>query len=151
MFQSININGYDLVMRARPYRNDRIIRIIRELFFTGGRSSFAARFQHLFPRTQDRDGRITYEVPIPMVALVATALHAVLSEWQSGYWIRANFSTHACLRVYDDHVHTLEDIRDCPESDFHSMMANIYIKACPGPGGTLVYPVANFNYDELEG
>ena len=61
-------------MRSRPYRNDRIIRVIRELYFTGGSSSFAARFEHLFRRTQGHGGGITYEVPVPMVALVVTGV-----------------------------------------------------------------------------
>jgi hypothetical protein len=32
-------------MRTRPYRNARIISVIRELYFSGGTSSYAYRFE----------------------------------------------------------------------------------------------------------
>lgn len=61
-------------MRTRPYRNTRIINVIREMFFTGGVSSFANRFYSEFPVHQGNDGRESREIPIAMVALVATAV-----------------------------------------------------------------------------
>ena len=63
-----------LVMRSRPYRNERIISALRDLYFTGGSTSFARRFLYLFPTWESREGEISHEVPIPMVALVATAV-----------------------------------------------------------------------------
>ena len=36
--------------------------------------SFARRFRYLFPTYEGREGVINYEVPVPMVALVATAV-----------------------------------------------------------------------------
>ena len=63
-----------LVMRSRPYRNKRIISAIRDLYFTGGSNTFARRFVYLFPTCEGGKGEISREVPIPMVALVATAV-----------------------------------------------------------------------------
>ena len=69
-----------LPRQTRPYCNTRIITIIRDLYFTGGgTASFAARFRHLFPVYQGADGQSRREVPIPMVALVSTAV----SQFQS--------------------------------------------------------------------
>jgi hypothetical protein len=65
-------------MRSRPYRNDRIIAVIRDVFFTGGVKSFARQFQYLFPTWESREGEKSYEVPVPMVALVATAVSRLL-------------------------------------------------------------------------
>lgn len=60
----------------------RIISVIRELYFTGGKSSFAHRFRTEFPVHESEesaeDGNVTREMPIPMVALVATAVSATL-------------------------------------------------------------------------
>jgi hypothetical protein len=61
-------------MRSRPYRNDRIITVIRDMFFVGGAASFAHNFQYLFLTYEIADGEIVLEVPIPMVALVTTAV-----------------------------------------------------------------------------
>lgn len=63
-------------MRSRPYRNDRIITAIRALYFAGGTKSFAKRFQYLFPTYEVREGEVVREVPVHMVALVATAVSA---------------------------------------------------------------------------
>jgi hypothetical protein len=59
-----------------PYRNDQIISAIRNLYFTAGYATgaFACRFQGWFPIHQGDDGVMHQEVPIPMVALVATAV-----------------------------------------------------------------------------
>jgi hypothetical protein len=65
-------------MRTRPYRNKRIISIIHNLYFVGGPSSFAHRFRRQFPKHVAEDGNMTREVPIPMVALVATAVSLYL-------------------------------------------------------------------------
>jgi Domain of unknown function (DUF6532) len=64
------------MMRSRPYQNDRIITAIRALYFAGGTKSFAKRFQYLFPTYEVREGEVVREVPVHMVALVATAVSA---------------------------------------------------------------------------
>lgn len=61
--------------REKPYRNAKIISIVQTLYFNGGPSSFASRFRHLFPTSNclDLDEKKP-EVPIPMIALVGTAV-----------------------------------------------------------------------------
>jgi hypothetical protein len=83
----------------RPYRNPRIISVIRELYFGQGTASYAYRFEEYvgsfssfnvtslalkytyrhFPTFRGDDGILRWEVPIPMVALVATAVSAATS------------------------------------------------------------------------
>jgi len=63
-------------MRSKPYRNDRIISVIRDMYFRGGRASFVSLYDYLFENTEDPEAT-TYEVPIPMVALVATAVRVL--------------------------------------------------------------------------
>ena len=62
--------------RSLPYRNGRIIRAIRELFFTGGTSSFAYRFGHRFPwalcMNKAKKEAGARQVPAAMVAMVST-------------------------------------------------------------------------------
>jgi len=66
-----------LPMRTQPYRNDRIITVIRDMFFTGGANAYVHRFLHRFATYRGEDGVIRREVPVPMVALVATAVSAL--------------------------------------------------------------------------
>ena len=63
-----------LLMCSRPYRNSRIINVIRDMFFTGGAKSFASRFESEFPTFERLDGVTVQEVPVSMVALVSTAV-----------------------------------------------------------------------------
>jgi hypothetical protein len=44
------------------------------MFFAGGRLSFANRFRSMFEISQGNDGVVAREVPVAMVALVATAV-----------------------------------------------------------------------------
>jgi hypothetical protein len=71
-FQSNPLNF--IPMRTRPYRNVRIIEVIRDMFFTGGTSSFVNRFGDAFPEYRRHDGVLSREVPIGIVALVATGV-----------------------------------------------------------------------------
>ena len=65
-------------MRTRPYRNPRIIAVLRDLYFSGGTSSFAHRFRRQFPVHESDGGTVMREMPVPMVALVATAVSTSL-------------------------------------------------------------------------
>ena len=47
---------------------------MQALYFTGGRSSFAAQFDYRFPTHAGVDGKSHKQVPVAMVALVATAV-----------------------------------------------------------------------------
>ena len=132
-------------MRTRPYRNDQIIVVIWDMFFTGGATSFARRFRYLFPTYESRHGVESHEVPIAMVALVATAvskissdlycahgqcqLYAALYEWRTGEHQVAEFSANAYLDVYQGHVNTLKHIQEMRPGAFHLMMIDIYDQA----------------------
>ncbi|KAN0134133.1 hypothetical protein V8E53_008070 [Lactarius tabidus] len=146
----MNVGHGVLVMRSKPYRNSRIIDVIRDAFFRGS-APFTSCFNYLFPTTETHDGTIP-EVPIPMVALVATALFATLYEWRSSEQVVAEFSANSYLDVYRGHVNTLNVIRERRGNAFRSMMAEIYSRASATanigiPSGV---PVAELNIDELE-
>jgi len=80
MFLQVGVSVDDrLLKRSQPYRNKRIINVIHSTYFTGGVSSFARRFDHLFPRHRDGQGVMKTEVPYAMVALVATAVSFFIS------------------------------------------------------------------------
>ncbi|KAI9431989.1 hypothetical protein H4582DRAFT_2084278 [Lactarius indigo] len=147
-----NMGITGLVRTSHPYRNPRIIAVIRDLYFTGGSTSFVARFHHLFPTYQGEDGVVSREVPMPMVALVATALYATLYEWRGGEQQTAEFSANAYMDVYLTNMNTLKHILNNRERAFHIMMSDIYAQAST-MGGTVVtstLPIADLDLDELE-
>ncbi len=75
-------------MRLQPYRNDCIITVIRDMYFSGGTTSFTKCFRYLFPTYESHEGVTNYEVPIPMVALVATVVsHFFLAMYCAYHWL----------------------------------------------------------------
>ncbi|KAF8493653.1 hypothetical protein F5888DRAFT_1805981 [Russula emetica] len=137
--------------RTRPYRNIRIINIIRDLYFTGGHHSFAHRFRERFPIHQGSNGVVLREVPVAMVALVATALYAAIQEWRTGVQKTIEFSASAFLDVYNGHINTFNHIRDNREDAFHLMMVDIYSQACAAASGSLATPIAEVELNDIEG
>ncbi|KAH8988163.1 hypothetical protein EDB86DRAFT_2832028 [Lactarius hatsudake] len=115
--------------RTQPYRNECIISAIRDLFFTGGTTSFVSCYNHLFLVHQGHDGTPAREVPAPMVALVATAMYATLHEWRTGAPQVFEFSANTYLEVYRSNTNTLNFILNNRPNAYHVMMADIYTQA----------------------
>ncbi|KAN0123161.1 hypothetical protein V8E52_003114 [Russula decolorans] len=139
-----------LPRRTRPYRNIRIINVIRDLYFGGGAHSFVNRFRSQFPVHQGNDGVVLREVPIAMVALVATALYAAIQEWRTGVQRSVEFSTNAYLDIYNGHVNTFNHIRLNREESFHTMMTDIYRQASQGVVGSSAGAIADIELHNLE-
>jgi len=139
-----------LPMRTRPYRNIRIVNVIRDMFFTGGASSFAHRFRSQFSIHQGRDGVVLRELPIAMVALVATALYAAIKEWSTGTHKFMEFSSNAFQDVYNGHVNTFRHILENREDAYHLMMSDLYSQAISARIGFSA-AIANIELDDIEG
>jgi hypothetical protein len=90
------------------------------------------------------------EVPIAMVALVATALYAAIQEWRTGVQRSVEFSTNAYLDVYNGHVNTFNHIRLNREESFHTMMTDIYRQASQGVVGSSAGAIADIELHNLE-
>ncbi|KAI9428457.1 hypothetical protein H4582DRAFT_2077031 [Lactarius indigo] len=120
--------------RTHPYHNECIISVIQDLFFTGGKSSFASCFEHLFLVHQGHDGILAQEVPVPMVALVATVMYATLHEWRTGALQVFEFSANTYLDVYCCNAGTLNYILNSRPNAYHVMMADIYTQASSNTG-----------------
>ncbi|KAH8979863.1 hypothetical protein EDB86DRAFT_2835669 [Lactarius hatsudake] len=130
-----NMGITGLVRTSLPYRNAQIITVIRDLYFMG------------------EDGVERQEVPMPMVALVATALYATLYEWRGGEQQITEFSANAYMDAYLANMNTLRHILNHRERAFHTMMSDIYTQASAiavalVPLSTI--PIANLNLDALE-
>jgi len=140
-----------LPRRTRPYRNIRIINVIRDLYFSGGTNSFVNRFRMEFPVHQGSDGVVLREVPVPMVALVATALYAAIQEWRTGVQKNIEFSANAFLDVYNGHINTFNHIRNNREGAFHTMMTDIYTRASSAAIEPSANLIAEIDLDDLDG
>ncbi|KAI9456714.1 hypothetical protein BJY52DRAFT_1187790 [Lactarius psammicola] len=162
------------VRHLQPYRNERIIRVIRDLYFTGGNSSFSARFSHLFPGSYSNMGYVMeYEVPVSNGRIGCNGgeylfvyicehtnsnyqLYASIHEWRTGSRQPVEFSTSAYFDVYKGHIDTFQLIRE-NQGKFHVMMADIYSKASDagdnevsGPVLGTMTPMTELDLENLE-
>ncbi|KAG2085715.1 hypothetical protein BD769DRAFT_1681547 [Suillus cothurnatus] len=108
----------------KPYQGDLLIFLIYEGVFTGAKSigvKFAERFVELANNKGNRP-----EMPIPLLALVATAVYAALFWKTLGSPGKFNFTGNQFSETYVFHVKFLEDLKRDAPGKFHCMMADIY-------------------------
>jgi hypothetical protein len=89
---------------------------------------------------------VVRELPVPMVALVATAvsvifftwlfctnlkhqLYATIHEWRTGTYQATEFSANVYLDVYVGHIRTMDHILKNRVGAFHRMMGDLYAQA----------------------
>ncbi|KAF8257272.1 hypothetical protein EI94DRAFT_1709311 [Lactarius quietus] len=138
-----------LWMRSKPYRNNWIISVIQDLYFTGGHTSFTYRFDYRFPRCENCEN-VRKQVPDAMVALAATALYAVLYEWHTGKLMGVDFSSSLYMDTYEGHMNTLKEIQTRRSGAYHAMMADIYSQANNTSTSSAGAPSGAIDFQELE-
>ncbi|EPQ54138.1 hypothetical protein GLOTRDRAFT_139522 [Gloeophyllum trabeum ATCC 11539] len=119
-------DGLDRLRKTEPYKNPAILAILSALYFSGS-GALGMKHPDLFTSTSLTDP--APEIPISMVALVATTIHNALMEWQSGKRQAREFSALNCGDVYRTHVEILEKIKVKAPGFFHQMMVDIYRRA----------------------
>ncbi|KAG1784787.1 uncharacterized protein HD556DRAFT_1314805 [Suillus plorans] len=108
----------------KPYQGELLIFLIYEGVFSGAKSigvKFAERFAELANNKGNRP-----EIPIPLLALVATAVYAALFWKTLGSPGKFNFTGNQFSETYVFHVRFLEDLKRDAPGKFHCMMADIY-------------------------
>ncbi|KAI0373818.1 hypothetical protein BV20DRAFT_677628 [Pilatotrama ljubarskyi] len=139
----------------KPYQHPGVFSTLRACFFNGT-SSFAAKhvseFVSTFTSRPDEK-----EVPLVMLALVGTAIHASLSEWKSGIQKPAAFSGDAFLDAYNEHILLLRGIKEKNPRAYHVMMHKLYQRASGvvsdqvgASHGSAGSALAQVNIDEMD-
>ncbi|KAI0683941.1 hypothetical protein BC835DRAFT_1466986 [Cytidiella melzeri] len=118
-----------VMRRNKPFKHRCILRVITKSFFEGGRgehSSLAEKHsKHFLLTFKEGTKKDELELPIPIVALAATAVHCALLEWKSGEHIKHPFHGDTYQPIYEHHVKVLEDIRN-EGGKYHRLMADLY-------------------------
>ncbi|KAG1858580.1 hypothetical protein C8R48DRAFT_674171 [Suillus tomentosus] len=112
-------------IRNRPYQGELLVLLISNQLFHSSRAvgvKFASRFVEIAKNKSKRP-----EIPIPFLALVATAVVYSALLWKSlGSPGKFNFSGNQFSEVYSYHVKSLERLKHDAPGKFHYMMADIY-------------------------
>ncbi|KAG2126250.1 uncharacterized protein EDB93DRAFT_1257653 [Suillus bovinus] len=119
-----DINNEASPIGKKPYQGELLIFLIyRQLFHSS--KSIAIKFAERFVEIANNKGQHP-EVPIPLLALVATAVYTALLWKSQGSSSKFNFTGNLFSETYNYHVRFLEKLKKDAPAKFHCMMADIY-------------------------
>ncbi|KAG2359227.1 hypothetical protein BDR07DRAFT_1488512 [Suillus spraguei] len=101
----------------KPYQMQPVFLILHEVFF----KQFSQRFCNI---AKNKGGRP--EIPIPMLAIVCTAICATLLAKRNKSSDDFKFTGNQFLDIYNHHVSLLGSIKKKVPIKFHKMMSDIY-------------------------
>ncbi|KAG2158665.1 uncharacterized protein EDB93DRAFT_1245899 [Suillus bovinus] len=119
-----DINNEASPIGKKPYQGELLIFLIYWQLFHSSKS-IAIKFVERFVEIANNKGQRP-EVPIPLLALVATAVYAALLWKSQGSSSKFNFTGNLFSETYNYHVRFLEKLKKDAPAKFHCMMADIY-------------------------
>ncbi|TBU36602.1 hypothetical protein BD309DRAFT_878102 [Dichomitus squalens] len=125
----------------KPYMHECIVIVLRNMFFVGPRSLINLSpeiFTSTLPQRPDER-----EVPMVMLALVGTAIHAALSGWRLGFLDPQAFSADAYVDAYNEHITLLTGIKSQNARGYHTMMHRLFTRASNSVAPSLVTNTSN--------
>ncbi|KAG2061355.1 hypothetical protein BDR06DRAFT_1001673 [Suillus hirtellus] len=108
----------------KPYQGQPVVDTLYKVFFKNAKSISSQFAQHFVDIAKNKASQP--EVPIPMVAIVSTAIHATLIAKKNKAGDNFKFTGNQFCDIYTYHVVLLEKIRKTAPVKFHKMMADIY-------------------------
>ncbi|KAG1830884.1 hypothetical protein EV424DRAFT_1534813 [Suillus variegatus] len=122
--QTFDAVGLPSPNRQKPYQTQPVFLILYEVFFKSSKSVGAQFSQRFCDIAKNKGGRP--EIPIPMLAIVCTAICATLLAKQNKSSNDFKFTGNQFLDIYNHHVSLLGSIRNKAPIKFHKMMSDIY-------------------------
>ncbi|KAG1721768.1 uncharacterized protein EDB91DRAFT_1274893 [Suillus paluster] len=110
--------------RQKPYQTQPVFLVLYEVFFKQLRSVGAQFGQRFLNIAKNKSGRP--QIPIPMMAMVCTAIRAILLAKKNRSSDDFKFTGNQFFDIYTHHVSLLERIQTTAPVKFHKMMADIY-------------------------
>ncbi|KAG6905734.1 hypothetical protein DXG01_001084 [Tephrocybe rancida] len=116
-----------LIARTKPYQEPAIISALKEYFFSGSCRSLASKHASRFTsRIKEGPASLELELPLPMVCMIATGIHASIDDWSTGYQKKTDFNSEVYEDVYHGHELFLNNIRAGKAGAYHRLMADLY-------------------------
>ncbi|KAG1825463.1 uncharacterized protein BJ212DRAFT_1474855 [Suillus subaureus] len=119
-----NTNNNATPIRNKPYQGELLIYLICNQLFLSSKAvgvKFAAHFVEIAKNKAQHP-----EIPISLLALVATAVYSALLWKSLGSLGKFNFSGNQFSETYNYHVKSLEQLKENAPGKFHRMIADIY-------------------------
>ncbi|KAG1831488.1 hypothetical protein EV424DRAFT_1342864 [Suillus variegatus] len=119
-----NVNNNATPIRNKPYQGELLVLLISNQLFHSSRAigmKFTSHFVEIAKNKLKHP-----KIPIPFLALVATAVYSALLWKSLGSPGKFNFSGNQFSEVYSYHIKSLEQLKHNAPRKFHYMMADIY-------------------------
>ncbi|KAF8258515.1 hypothetical protein EI94DRAFT_1815161 [Lactarius quietus] len=116
-----------VIVMSKLFSHPAVIAVLREAFFVVTRVGSLAnkhhdRFKSSLPDTHPKE----LEIPIPMLALAGTAVHAALDDYSSGIYKKSDFNANLYEDIYRRHAKFLDHIQKGSIMKYHRLMADLY-------------------------
>ncbi|KAF8176926.1 hypothetical protein BJ912DRAFT_1024284 [Pholiota molesta] len=146
-----------IVRGNQIYLNSTIIYILRSTFFS---STGALGFRYKDLYKSSHPDRPESELPIPLVALAATGIHAALDTWKDGNYVKKKtdkFDGETYKTIFNRHVSYLQGLKTKNINAYHSIMAELHekvvgnagqgeqVEQAPGEGALSVLDLSGFD------
>ncbi|KAL1940481.1 hypothetical protein VTO73DRAFT_9053 [Trametes versicolor] len=118
----------------KPYSPPVFLETLRVAFFKRP-SSLGFRLSKFFESSVP-DKPDEKEIPAPMLALVATALHAAIEDCKHNLTQSRDFTANDYWNVYKDHIQELSTIRHSGPLQFHVLMHGFWRQLSASMGGS---------------
>lgn len=128
VFAGDHRNGQASFLPRNAWRHEAVLAVLRQAFFTG-KANFVRKHLDHNQFTTSIAQHPEKEVPIAMVALVCTAIHASIDEWTTGSHTPGDFSGNEWAATYTVHVEMLEWFRDRHPLHYHENMSYLFSTA----------------------
>ncbi|KAG1759122.1 hypothetical protein EDD22DRAFT_849484 [Suillus occidentalis] len=122
--QAFDAAGLPSPNQQKPYQMQPVFLILHEVFFKQLKSIGVQFSQRFCDIAKNKGGRP--EIPIPMLAIVFTAIRATLLAKRNKSSDDFKFTGNQFLDIYNHHVSLLGSIKKKAPIKFHKMMSDIY-------------------------
>ncbi|KAG1853133.1 hypothetical protein F4604DRAFT_1933424 [Suillus subluteus] len=122
--QAFDAAGLPSLNRQKPYSMQPVFLILHEVFFKQLKSIGVQFSQRFCDITKNKGG--CPEIPIPMLAIVCTAIHATLLAKRNKSSDDFKLTGNQFLDIYNHHMSLLSSIKKKAPIKFHKMMSDIY-------------------------
>ncbi|KAJ7055464.1 hypothetical protein C8F01DRAFT_1319194 [Mycena amicta] len=109
----------------KAYENPAILQVITNACFT--KSTIGKQIMQRLPR---HEGQI--EMPAPLVAIAAAAIHSAIDDWKTGAHLKTTFDSRRLLDTYNTHVGLLGELLAKNPVRYHNTMTALFPNASGG-------------------
>ncbi|THH28686.1 hypothetical protein EUX98_g5505 [Antrodiella citrinella] len=122
--ENIDVNTLQLrPFKTQPYQAPLIIQVLHGAYF--GTKGAGTLHAHLL-KSSIADKPTELELPVSMLAMVVTTIHACLISWKTGTYITSAFNVDAGAKHYTETLGKLNDtLKEAGPAKAHRMLTNL--------------------------